>query len=560
MSSLSSPDGWLARNLRCLALSNPGLAERLCEPVAGDHVEVLAAKTGIATARFNRIPELWIQAPDDPRGDAEKTVAAWESPDDGPVLCLGVGLGYELKSLLDRLPSERRMIGYERDPWLLRQAFRCHDFSKNILSARLSFLLGTDLADAPISVPLSLFRHPVLGSLYQSENDYLDHRVGEKTSRRAMVVSGGLFVQDVEDALKHSGFSILTWDPRRVSRKESVHQLKRFGPELVFAVNYLAGLPELCRELGIPCVIWEIDPCIERLPVGSNQHDLTMIYTYRKGHVSRYRLAGFSHVEYLPLAANPKRRYPMLPNADQVSRYGATISFVGNSMRDQAKALKKVFAEVCRHNSISDPDQHWDQALGAQQMDLDRDVVRSALARTLSRGNSILADGNGRLVDVAACAAETAASDRRIQLIAALATHGFGISVWGDPGWEEGCSAADYRGWAGHDRELTAIYNASVINLDINRLYQSDIATMRVFDVLACKGFLLADCSSAVQDLFEVGAELVVYRSTKELLHLVEYYLKHEKERDQIAEAGHLRVLRNHTIEQRIAWVLAELG
>lgn len=107
---------------------------------------------------------------------------------------------------------------------------------------------------------------------------------------------------------------------------------------------------------------------------------------------------------------------------------------------------------------------------------------------------------------------------------------------------------------------MTSIYNARVINLDIHRLYRNDIAAIRVFDVLAGKGFLLAGCFFAVRDLFDPSGELVVYRSKRELLRLVEYYVKHDQERAQIAESGYLRVLRDHPIVQRVGWILGEHG
>ena len=102
---------------------------------------------------------------------------------------------------------------------------------------------------------------------------------------------------------------------------------------------------------------------------------------------------------------------------------------------------------------------------------------------------------SGEREDPLALAAQIAAAEKRLCYLRALAASGSGeLSVWGDDGWSalEG-SGARQRGYAGHRHELTRIYASAGINVDIGRLYQSDIVTLRVFEVLACQGFLLAE-------------------------------------------------------------------
>ena len=48
---------------------------------------------------------------------------------------------------------------------------------------------------------------------------------------------------------------------------------------------------------------------------------------------------------------------------------------------------------------------------------------------------------------------------------------------------------------------INHVYSNGGIHLVINRLYQNDMITLRVFEVLACGGFILAEYSEALEEL-----------------------------------------------------------
>jgi len=87
----------------------------------------------------------------------------------------------------------------------------------------------------------------------------------------------------------------------------------------------------------------------------------------------------------------------------------------------------------------------------------------------------------------------------------------YDTAVWGDRSWH--LCTGKYRGYAGHRIEVVDIYRASIINIDINRIYQPEIVTMRVFDVIAAGGFVLAEYSSSLKEIFVVGSEIETYRT-----------------------------------------------
>lgn len=96
--------------------------------------------------------------------------------------------------------------------------------------------------------------------------------------------------------------------------------------------------------------------------------------------------------------------------------------------------------------------------------------------------------------------------------------------------------------------ESKIVFNISMLD-DIN---------MRTFEVMATGSFLLTNWIPTIEELFEDGKHLVLYRSEEEMIDKVKYYLKHDEERERIAQAGYQEVISRHTIQHRVNRILEE--
>ncbi len=82
---------------------------------------------------------------------------------------------------------------------------------------------------------------------------------------------------------------------------------------------------------------------------------------------------------------------------------------------------------------------------------------------------------------------------------------------------------------------------------------------MRLFEATGCGALLITDFKDNLQDLFEVGKEVVAYRTPQECAELILYYQRNEEEAKAIAKAGQTRTLREHSYANRMkqtSWVL----
>jgi spore maturation protein CgeB len=93
-------------------------------------------------------------------------------------------------------------------------------------------------------------------------------------------------------------------------------------------------------------------------------------------------------------------------------------------------------------------------------------------------------------------------------------------------------------------------------HIDVSHLWANN---MRLYEATGVGALLVTDAKENLHELFEVGTEVLAYRSQEECAELVGYYLRHEHERHAIALAGQTRVLKDHTYYHRMQELTALL-
>jgi spore maturation protein CgeB len=87
-----------------------------------------------------------------------------------------------------------------------------------------------------------------------------------------------------------------------------------------------------------------------------------------------------------------------------------------------------------------------------------------------------------------------------------------------------------------------------VLNITRSHFYGAETGiNLRIFEALAAGAFLLTDYCDELTELFVVGEEIEVFRSSAELVEKVEYYLANPEKRLEIARRGHQKFLELHT-------------
>jgi hypothetical protein len=534
VSEVRSPSQIFHGNLEHVSARDPSLAERLRRAAPGEHLRQTSGKWEI---RFRRH---WVTLETEPRlSDLDSKTKT---------LVLGIGLGQQVDRLLAM--DFESVVAWDRDPWMLCVALSQRDWGAAIREGRLRLVLGPDILTIPQGYT-QIVEHGLLRMLYSREIALWK----EPARPVALVVNGELFVDDIADALSRRGFSLYTWDTLSLTSEELTYIAKRLSPSFIIGINYQRGLGEACAKLGVPLVIWEIDPALDVLQPCETITEDCHVFTWRKRQVDDWKRAGFVNVKHLPLGANHFRRTPGLVSPNEQRRYGSLVSFVGSSLGDNVDWCKEEFLRLWSRWSGID-DLHEPEALIQEILTRHHENPEEyVVAEMLRERFPGFAPDECQPAAPQMLLGELVAHQYRLQVVGALGS--FGIHVWGDQGWRNvKDTGAVFQGPASHNHDVTRVYRASLINIDVGRRYQRDIVTMRVFDVLACGGFVLAEDCDDLRTLFEPGVHLDTWTTVEELVEKTEWYANRPDKVAQIRKAGHQRLLEAHTIDQRVGVLL----
>ena len=99
-------------------------------------------------------------------------------------------------------------------------------------------------------------------------------------------------------------------------------------------------------------------------------------------------------------------------------------------------------------------------------------------------------------------------------------------------------------------QDAAKIYCKSKISLNIS---MTDDVNMRNYEIAGSGGCLLTNWLPTIEELgFEDGKTCLLYKSLEEASDKTNYYLKHDSEREKIAQTGLELCLERHTIDKRV--------
>jgi len=367
-----------------------------------------------------------------------------------------------------------------------------------------------------------------------------------------------LFMPDVRKLLADGGYALVGLQSKDLNMERFNAACDANHPQWLFSINFSPEIAYLCSTRGLPYISWTIDPLPNKRLALIDGTKPASCLAFAHDMQTVHHLAGQGiHASHLLLAAPANRRSPIAETA-RLMPYRCDVSFVGSSMIDEMSTLDQWLVARggdARSAAALDWAHRLLQLVGSEPAFCGLHTIG---------GIEALPDF---LKDVRMNEAE---QDELISLLdgvlsALYRQRGVGImgrfngssAVWGDPGWTD--LHLHYRGGADHGEELTLIYCASGINLDVPRLYQRQTITMRIFDILASGGFVLAERSAALEAVFEENRHLAYYDSHDALNDVLTRWMNAPLEREAISKAGRQEVLEKHQIKHRVETILGSV-
>lgn len=129
------------------------------------------------------------------------------------------------------------------------------------------------------------------------------------------------------------------------------------------------------------------------------------------------------------------------------------------------------------------------------------------------------------------------------------------LKIFGWKGWEKTGLKNLFFGSL-NAKETAKLCNCAKICINMAIRPPLHAVNLKTFEILAAGGFELTDYRKDMDGLFRIGEEIAIFKDKKDLREKILFYLANDELRRSIAQAGHQKVLQEHTLDKRIKYML----
>ncbi|MDE6662150.1 MAG: glycosyltransferase [Lachnospiraceae bacterium] len=323
----------------------------------------------------------------------------------------------------------------------------------------------------------------------------------------------------------------------------------------VFSINFYPAISYTCNRFKVPYVCWSVDSPVAELFSNSLKNEWNRIFLFDRAQYEFFHPYNPEHIYYLPLATNVKRWENVILNMSEEDfvKYDSDVTFVGS-----------LYSEKCKYDrlKLSDYTNGYVNGLIQAQMQVFGynfiyDTLPESVIREIADADPEFYKGQDVFLDTDRYLAAhqyigmKLANVERVSILSALSKR-FNVSLYTHS--DTSCLPDIHaKGSANTLTEMPKIFHASKINLNMTMRPIETGLSLRIWDVLGCGGFLISNYQAEIPEYFEIGKDLEVYESTEDLINKIDYYLRHDEERTEIAINGYEKVAKYHTYEVRLA-------
>ena len=324
--------------------------------------------------------------------------------------------------------------------------------------------------------------------------------------------------------------------------------MKKNGKKIdcVFTWNFFPVISRVCHRMHIPYISWVFDS--PHFPLASIEvrNKENRIYLFDKGLVKIYNDMGIDTVHYSPLGVNSARLAKISKEQMDFPVYEHDVTFLGNlydneynfydyTSRYLPDDLKSFFEDIIKRQR-----QTFDTDLIADENIISRSKIKELNEYMKFSLSKDCYDFDEDILIRDILKKKVTQDERRI-LLEDLGQK-FNLDLYTK---SEGPTLAYVRdlGEADYMVRMPHIFSTSKINLNFMTRSIRTGMSLRVLDVMGVGGFLISSYTSELEEYFTDGQDLIIVHNKDELQDKIDYYLKHEDKRREIARTGQTKVL-----------------
>jgi spore maturation protein CgeB len=329
----------------------------------------------------------------------------------------------------------------------------------------------------------------------------------------------------------------------------------------IFTVNFHPIIARTCKVMKVLYLSWTVDCPSFQLYSKTISFPTNRIFLLDHMQWEKFSPANPDRIFHLPMGSDVATWDKITVTADEHKRFDCDISFIGS-----------LYTEKVAYDKISKnlPDRmrgYVEGLLSAQQniygYDLLEDSITDEWAGEFKKyaeweplGEDYVEDIRGIVADV--FLGEKCTELERINTIKEISEH-FDMDLWTQSDTSM-LPKVHNRGAANSNTMMPQIIKCSKINLNLTNLPIKSGLPLRIFDLMACGGFVLSNYQIEIPELFVPDEDIVLYESIPDMLNKIEYYLSHDEERKAIAKNGYEKVKKYHSYDERLKLMFEVCG
>lgn len=375
---------------------------------------------------------------------------------------------------------------------------------------------------------------------------------------------------DYIDALKAVGLTIIEDKQGVAENSLSVNEkivhlgnlIADYKPLFVFSINFFPFIAMVCEKIKIPYVCVSVDCPVLEIYNNAIRSPYNRVFLFDRKQYETIKDANPSCIFHLPLGAPADR---MTATIGGTTGYDYDISFIGSlyTEKDPYSELSlpaeiKTSLEEKMHHQLQESIyglEYIENTITDKEIqclkDTDPNFYSSALSiRNLDRQIAI-DDYIGYHITAM----------ERIKMLNLLADNiqPFNLDLFTGSDTTGLSKHVCQHGLAKSFTEMPIIFKKSKINLNTTMRPIRSGLPQRIWDILACGGFLLTNYQPELDMFLTPGVHLETYHSLDELIEKANYYLTHDEEREEIALNGYKKVCEEDTVLHRVITIIKNI-
>lgn len=335
-------------------------------------------------------------------------------------------------------------------------------------------------------------------------------------------------------------------------RMDAVTEGKDF--DFVFSFNYFPPVSTYCQEHNLKYVAWVYDSPYVNVYSYTLINPCNYVFMFDKAFYMEFKSQGINTVYYLPMAVNIDRLDAMIPAESTKKILDTDIAFVGSLYTETKHNLyERYYQNIAPYTKG-----YLDAIIRAQlkvygynfiQEVLPKDVIEEMKKEHNLYSNHLGVETEEYVYGDYVLSRQVTAIERRE--ILTMLSQKYSVQLHTNDEKAQ-IGKAKNMGPVDYYNGMPYVFKTAKINLNITlRSIKSGIP-LRAMDIMGCGGFLMTNYQDDFLDFFVPDEDFVFYSDYDDLMDKVDYYLKHEDERKQIAANGHAKMKKYHTLKERI--------